>query len=105
MLASRRQGATVKLHSSSITHLGQDRFLFPHEQSSTDGTSLSRPFSSRSFHSREPLHRRNGKIRAREVRVIDDLKQQLGVMSLGEALQIARAKGLDLIEVAANATP
>jgi translation initiation factor IF-3 len=66
---------------------------------------LSRPFPSRSFHSREPLHRRNGKIRAREVRVIDDAKQQLGVMSLNEALRLARGKGLDLIEVAPNATP
>ena len=66
---------------------------------------MSRPFPSRSFHSREPLHRRNGKIRAREVRLIDDTKQQLGVMSLDEALRLARSKGLDLIEVAANATP
>jgi translation initiation factor IF-3 len=66
---------------------------------------LSRPFPSRSFHSREPLHRRNGKIRAREVRVIDDARQQLGVMSLNEALRLARGKGLDLIEVAPNATP
>jgi translation initiation factor IF-3 len=65
---------------------------------------LSRPFP-RSFQSREPLHRRNGKIRAREVRVIDDLKQQLGVMPLGDALKLARDKGLDLIEIAANATP
>jgi translation initiation factor IF-3 len=66
---------------------------------------LSRPFPSRSFHSREPLHRRNGKIRAREVRVIDDAKQQLGVMSLNDALRLAQTRGLDLIEVAANATP
>ena len=66
---------------------------------------MSRPFPSRSFHSREPLHRRNGKIRAREVRLIDDSKQQLGVVSLDEALRLARSKGLDLIEVAANATP
>jgi translation initiation factor IF-3 len=66
---------------------------------------LSRPFFSRSVHPREPLHRRNGKIRAREVRVIDDLKQQLGVMSLGDALQLARNKGLDLIEIAATAVP
>jgi translation initiation factor IF-3 len=51
------------------------------------------------------LHRRNGKIRAREVRVIDDLKEQRGVMSLSDALQLARAKGLDLIEIAPNATP
>jgi translation initiation factor IF-3 len=74
------------------------------EQSSTDGKSLSRPFSPRSY-SREPLHRRNGKIRAREVRVIDETKQQLGVMPLDKALQLARGKGLDLIEIAATATP
>ena len=66
---------------------------------------MSRLFTPRSFHSREPLHRRNGKIRAREVRVIDDLKEQRGVMSLSDALQLARAKGLDLIEIAPNATP
>jgi translation initiation factor IF-3 len=62
-------------------------------------------FPPRTFRSREPLHRRNGKIRAREVRVIDELKQQLGVMPLGDALQLARNKGLDLIEIAATATP
>ena len=66
---------------------------------------MSRPFSPRSFHSREPLHRRNGKIRAREVRVIDDAKQQLGVMTLNEALRLAQGKGLDLIEIAPNAAP
>jgi len=66
---------------------------------------LSGPFHSRNFRSREPLHRRNGKIRAREVRVLDENKQQLGVMPLNEALQIARDKGLDLVEVAPNAVP
>jgi translation initiation factor IF-3 len=66
---------------------------------------LSRPFSSRPFRSREPLHRRNGKIRAREVRVIDEAKAQLGVMTLNAALELARKKGLDLVEVAPNATP
>jgi translation initiation factor IF-3 len=66
---------------------------------------LSRPFYSRSFASREPLHRRNGKIRAREVRVIDDERQQLGVMSLNDALRLAQGKGLDLVEIAAQATP
>jgi translation initiation factor IF-3 len=66
---------------------------------------LSRPFSPRSFHPREPLHRRNGKIRAREVRVLDEAKQQLGVMSLNDALRLAQAKDLDLVEIAATATP
>jgi translation initiation factor IF-3 len=64
---------------------------------------LSRPYPSR--YSREPLHRRNGKIRAREVRVLDETKQQLGVMSLNEALRLAMSKGLDLVEIAPNATP
>jgi translation initiation factor IF-3 len=66
---------------------------------------LSNPFFSRSHRSREPLHRRNGKIRAREVRVIGDAKEQLGVMPLGDALALARAKNLDLIEIAPNAIP
>jgi translation initiation factor IF-3 len=66
---------------------------------------LSRPFPSRSYHSREPLHRRNGKIRSREVRVLDENKAQLGVMSLNDALKLAMNKGLDLVEIAPNATP
>jgi translation initiation factor IF-3 len=71
----------------------------------TDGGSLSRPFPSRSFHSREPTHRRNGKIRAREVRVLDEAKKQLGVMALNDALRLAQDRGLDLVEIAASATP
>ena len=66
---------------------------------------MSPSFPSRSFRPREPLHRRNGKIRAREVRVIDETRQQLGVMSLGDALRVAQSKGLDLVEIAATATP
>jgi translation initiation factor IF-3 len=64
---------------------------------------MTRPF--RSFQPREPKHRRNGKIRAREVRVLDETKQQLGVMSLADALRLAQSKGLDLIETVPNATP
>lgn len=59
----------------------------------------------RKFQRHEPLHRRNGKIRAREVRVIDEAKQQLGVMSLDAALRLARDRQLDLVEIAASATP
>jgi translation initiation factor IF-3 len=61
-------------------------------------------FPSRSYQPREPQHRRNGKIRAREVRVIDG-KEQLGVMPLVDALRLAQNKGLDLIEIAATAMP
>jgi len=39
------------------------------------------------------------------VRVLDEHKQQLGVMSLNEALRLAMGKGLDLVEIAPNATP
>jgi translation initiation factor IF-3 len=80
-------------------------FLSPHESPSAREGALSRPFPSRSFHSREPKHRRNGKIRAREVRVFDETKQQLGVMTLTEALRLAQSRGLDLVEIAPNATP
>jgi translation initiation factor IF-3 len=66
---------------------------------------LSHPFPSRSFRPREPLHRRNGKIRAREVRVLDEDKQQLGVMSLNDALRLAQSKQLDLVEIVPQATP
>ena len=66
---------------------------------------MSLPFRFRSFQPREPLHRRNGKIRAREVRVLDETKQQLGVMPLTDALRLAYSKGLDLIEIAPDATP
>ncbi|MGA2864537.1 MAG: translation initiation factor IF-3 [Verrucomicrobiota bacterium] len=65
---------------------------------------MSRPFPSRSSSS-GPFVRVNGKIRAREVRVVGDDSRQLGVMGLGEALSLARAKGVDLVEVAPNAAP
>jgi translation initiation factor IF-3 len=44
-------------------------------------------------------------IRIREVRVIDDEGQQLGVMPTFEALALAQEKGLDLVEVAPTAVP
>lgn len=39
------------------------------------------------------------------MRVIDENGQQLGIMPTRQALQIARERGLDLIEVAPNASP
>src|SRR2546429_10014216 len=47
----------------------------------------------------------NDRIRAREVRVIDNEGNQLGVMAPFEALKIARERGLDLVEIAASANP
>ena len=47
----------------------------------------------------------NRRIRAREVRVIDDNNEQLGVLTPQAALKIAEERGLDLVEVAATANP
>jgi translation initiation factor IF-3 len=47
----------------------------------------------------------NERIRAREIRVIDEDGGQLGVMATRDALTIARERGIDLIEVAPQAQP
>ncbi|HOF39708.1 MAG TPA: translation initiation factor IF-3 [Candidatus Hydrogenedentes bacterium] len=47
----------------------------------------------------------NERIRARQVRVIDDEGEQLGIMSPEDALREAEERGLDLVEVAPNARP
>jgi translation initiation factor IF-3 len=47
----------------------------------------------------------NGEIYAPQVRLIDENGSMAGVMSSREALQIAEGRGLDLIEIAPNATP
>ena len=47
----------------------------------------------------------NERIRVREVRVIDDTGQQLGIMPPPQALAIARQKGLDLVEISPMAVP
>ncbi|HEX8310890.1 MAG TPA: translation initiation factor IF-3 [Chthoniobacteraceae bacterium] len=48
----------------------------------------------------------NGRIRAREVRVIlASTGEQLGVMKLSDAIRHAQGLGLDLVEVAPNAQP
>ncbi len=47
----------------------------------------------------------NERIRAREIRVIDDDGGQLGIMTPREAIAIARERGIDLIEVAPQAQP
>jgi translation initiation factor IF-3 len=66
---------------------------------------LSRPFPPRSSSSSAAFVRVNGKIRAREVRVIGVDGKQLGVISLGDALNLARSNGVDLVEIAATANP
>ena len=47
----------------------------------------------------------NEMIRVREVRLIDDGGNQMGIVSTLEALRMAKDKGLDLVEVSPNANP
>ncbi|MGA2857105.1 MAG: translation initiation factor IF-3 [Candidatus Sulfotelmatobacter sp.] len=49
--------------------------------------------------------RTNDRIRAREIRVIDDEGQLLGIMPPYEALKKAREKNLDLVEISPTAQP
>jgi translation initiation factor IF-3 len=72
---------------------------------------LSEAFSSRSrseensFIQQQQI-RVNGRIRAREVRVIlGATNEQLGIMKIQDALRRAQSLGLDLVEVAPSANP
>ena len=47
----------------------------------------------------------NGEIRSRELRVIGANSEQLGIMSLKDALQAAEEAGLDLVEISPDANP
>jgi translation initiation factor IF-3 len=47
----------------------------------------------------------NERIRAREIRVVDDEGKQIGIMPPYEAIKIARERGLDLVEVSPTANP
>ncbi len=55
--------------------------------------------------SRPVQTRVNERIRIREVRLIDDEGNQVGIIATRDALEMARQKGLDLVEVAPNAVP
>ena len=47
----------------------------------------------------------NEEIRDKEIRLIGDDGEQLGIMSSAEALEIAESRNLDLVKVAPNAKP
>jgi len=47
----------------------------------------------------------NERIRAREVRVIDESGNQLGIMPPFQALKVAREQSLDLVEISPTAVP
>lgn len=47
----------------------------------------------------------NNQIRAKELRLLDNEGQNLGILSIKDALELAQSKGLDLIEISPNANP
>ncbi len=47
----------------------------------------------------------NERIRTKEVRLVGDKGEQLGIMPVFQALEVARRQSLDLVEVAATAEP
>ncbi len=49
--------------------------------------------------------RTNDRIRAREIRVLDDDGNQLGIMQPFEALKLAKERNLDLVEISPTAQP
>ncbi|MFH2019706.1 MAG: translation initiation factor IF-3 [bacterium] len=51
------------------------------------------------------FYQTNQYIRATTLRVVDETGKQIGVISLEEALSIARERGLDLVEIAPMAKP
>ncbi|HXF43864.1 MAG TPA: translation initiation factor IF-3 [Candidatus Paceibacterota bacterium] len=50
-------------------------------------------------------YRINNEITAKELRVVGDKGENLGVLKTEEAISLAKARGLDLIEIAPNANP
>jgi len=55
--------------------------------------------------SKEDTTRINDAIRAKEVRLISEDGQQIGIVSIREALDIAEKSDLDLVEISPNAVP
>ena len=47
----------------------------------------------------------NEEIRARELRLVDEAGEQLGLFTLADALKLAEEKGLDLVEIAPGGKP
>lgn len=63
-----------------------------------------RPYFNRGRRSLEPEHKLNQKIQAREVRLVGD-NVTVGVYNIQDAIRMAEAQELDLIEISPNADP
>ena len=54
---------------------------------------------------KKPFHRINSQIKNEEVRVLMDDGEQLGVMKTIEAIDLAKNRKMDLVEIAASNNP
>lgn len=59
----------------------------------------------KNFKGKSQFFRINHQISAKTVRLIDETGKQIGVMEMGEALNLSRERELDLVEIAAAAQP
>ena len=59
----------------------------------------------RCFRISKNVHQLNEEIRDKEVRLISDTGEQLGIVSSEEALRIAEERGLDLVKISPQAVP
>jgi translation initiation factor IF-3 len=96
-----RVNAILSVRSCALSTIPADSGRFP-RGSSDDFWRSTIALDKRSAKS---FIRINDRIRAREIRVIDENGEQMGILPPFEALKIARERGLDLVEVSPNAVP
>lgn len=93
--AQRAQNPSPKINRSTHSH-----------PFTIGGTAIATPRIPYNRYEREARkHRLNREIDAREVRLIGEDNEFLGVSSIAEALRQAEERGTDLVEIAANAEP
>jgi translation initiation factor IF-3 len=95
---------------SVILHVGSATFFHQLHQTlynawRAECTLWRRPIPPIDKRSAKSFIRTNERIRAREIRVIDENGEQLGVMPPFDALKMARERSLDLVEISPNAVP
>ena len=49
--------------------------------------------------------KRNEQINSSEIRLIDNDGSQVGIITIEEAIELAKSKGMDVVEVSPNASP
>ena len=101
----RSKGSRIALYALQRSHISADDGSHPSDTLrflQYGGTSINRDFRG---DNRPRETRVNERIRAREIRLIDEDGEMLGVMPPQQALTLARERDLDLVEVSPMAVP